>query len=153
MTWRKGILANAEVLENNTGNTHYGKALIESMENWTIPELEDAWSSAIPIRTAIKGSDDPAFNASGILTGKVTDQNEKPVFRAKVVLQGMESPGEIPDTLYTNREGIFIQTLITPGTFELRCSKPGYKTLSLKNITIEGGHHKKQDLILKLTGK
>jgi hypothetical protein len=149
MNWEKGILADAEVLDNNTGNIHYGEALIESMKKWTIPELDDAWSSAIPIRTAIKGSDDPAFDASGILTGKVTDQNGKPVANSMVVFQGEESS----DTLYTNREGIFIQTLISPGFLELRCSKPGYHIISVKNIIIEGGQHKKQDLIIKLNDK
>jgi hypothetical protein len=150
MTWGKGTLADAKVLENTTGNIQYSTALIEAMKNWNIPGLDDAWSSAIPIRTAIKGSDDPAFDECGILTGKVMDQDGKPVARAEVELRREESAGERPDVLYTNREGIFIQTLISPGTFELRCSKPGYKPISIKNIIIEGGHHTKQDLMLKL---
>ena len=151
MTWRKGILTDAEVLENNTGNIHYGKALIEAMKNWIIPEFDDAWSSAMPIKTTIKGSDDPAFDDCGILTGKVTDQNNKPLFRAMVILQRKKSSGDRSDTLYTNREGIFIQTLILPGTLELKCSKAGYKTISMKDIKIEKGHHCKQDFILRHT--
>ena len=95
----------------------------------------------------------PAFDDCGILTGKVWDQENNPAFRAMMVLEGMENTGDRSDTLYTNREGIFIQTLIPPGTWELRCSKPGYKTLSIKNIKIERGQHLKQDFILNLTGK
>ena len=61
MTWQDGKLTGAEVIENTTGNMACGEALIRAMEAWEIPAIDRTWSSALPIRTTIKGSDDPAF--------------------------------------------------------------------------------------------
>jgi hypothetical protein len=151
MTWRQGVLEDASIAENTTGNTAYGESLIRAMEDWNIPEIHHAWSSALPIQTAIKGSDDPAFANRGILTGKVIKQKNEPVPGARVILDGKGSLRGRSDTLYTNREGIFIQTLIMPGKWMLNCSKPGFETLSIKDLEIMKGSHSKQELILKQT--
>jgi hypothetical protein len=149
MNWRHGSLISAEILKNTTKDTTFGIALVKAMKAWNIPELEDGWSSTLPIRTSIKGSDDPTFNSCGILTGKVTDQDNVPISKAMVVLQGKGNLSERSDTLFTNRDGIFIQTLITPGNWKLSCSKPGYVTISLKDLQIESAHHSRQDIILE----
>ena len=149
MTWRQGRLDDAAVIENTTGDITFGQALIAAMRAWSIPAIDSVWSSALPIRTSIKGSDDPGFNTYGILTGKVTGPDGKPLSGVTLVLQGSDSSETKAETLYTNREGIFIQTLVSPGSWQLKCSKPGYEPITVDNISIVAGQHAIHDLSMK----
>jgi hypothetical protein len=150
MTWQHGILTGSELVENTTENRALGAAFITAMEAWNIPEIDRSWSSTLPIRITIKGSDDPAFEEMGILTCKVTDQNKEPVNQARVIMQGKGTLKDLSDTLYTNREGIFIQTLIQPGKWNLNCYKSGFETSIQEDLEILKGSHSKQHLILKM---
>lgn len=146
MNWRQGSLASAEVVENTTGNPGFGTSLIDVMRSWTIPGLADGWSSTLPIRTAIKGSDDPEFDRSGILTGMVKDRDGSPVSGAMIRLISSEG---IADSTYTNREGIFIQTLIPPGIYQVRCSRQGFVPLIIEKTVIPEGKHIRHDITLQ----
>jgi hypothetical protein len=146
MSWRQGRLENAEVLENTTGEPAFGEDLITAMKGWEIKELSESWSSALPVRTTIKGSDDPDFGEYGILTGKISDKDGNPLPEAGLVLVPTDKTSNKSIALHTNREGIFIETLIPPGTWQLSCNVKGYKPLTIENIVIEKGRHCKQDV-------
>jgi hypothetical protein len=148
MTWVQGILAYAVVLSNSTGDSAFGLSLVETMKKWTIPELADGWSSTLPIRTVIVGSDNPEFNKCGIFTGKITDIDGNPINGARLVIHKVESLDGKPDTVYTNREGIFIHTLIRPGTWQVKCTKQGYRPVEIDHLIIEEGQHCKRAITM-----
>lgn len=148
MTWEHGKLADASVISNSTGNPDFGISLVEAMKIWTVPELADGWSSIIPIRTAIVGSNDPEFSKCGIFTGKINDTDGNPINGARLVLHRMESSNDRPDTVYTNREGIFIRTLIRPGTWQVECTKRGFELIKIDQLVIEEGKHCKRAITM-----
>ena len=148
MTWTQGRLEEAEILENTTGNNTLGPDLITAMKSWEIDEITNSWSSALPIRTTIKGSEDPDFDEYGILTGSLTDREGNPIPGAGLVLSASDRTSRKSIALHTNREGIFIETLIPPGTWEISCSEEGYDPIYLKDIEIEKGKHCKRDIIM-----
>lgn len=148
MVWREGALASASVDSNNTGNPAFGLALIEAMKPWRIQGLPEGWAMTVPFRTAIYGSDRAEFPERGIFTGEVADRSGNPVDGARLVLMPGAQVDARPDTTYTNREGIFIRTLILPGVWRLECSKDGYSPAVLDGLTFAKGKHVKQSITL-----
>ena len=149
MNWQKGILISASVSSNTTGNKDFGLALIDAMKKWSIPGMTESWTSTIPIKTVIYGSENPAFPNCGILTGNVTDESGNPVYRAELILTPGESLNAKADTNYTNREGVFIWTLIPVGDWNLKCIKDGYLPAVIDKLAFEKGKHLKKVIILK----
>lgn len=149
MNWQKGNLFSASVVSNTTGNLAFGLALIDAMKKWNIPGMTESWISAIPIKTAIYGSENPAFPNCGILTGKITDKSGNPVYGTKLILTPGERLNAKPDTNYTNREGVFIWTLIPVGAWKLECIKDGYLPAVIDKLTFEKGTHIKKVIVLK----
>jgi hypothetical protein len=149
MNWQQGRLAEASVESNDTGDSAFGPALIEAMKKWQIAGLANNWSVTLPIRTAIYGSNDPAFNDCGIFTGNIADSLGKPLNGARVILIPPEGYNFKPDTVYSNREGIFILTLIQPGGYQVECSKKGYVPAKINKLSIEKGKHIKRSIIMK----
>lgn len=149
MNWHNGILHTASIDSNSTGNQAFGPALIEAMLKWQIPAMAEEWSTVLPLRTEIYGSRQPEFNERGIFTGTVTEQNGNPVSGAKLILTPIESSIATADTFYTNREGIFIRTLIVPGDWQLSCQKEGFKNTESERISIEKGAHVKKTIEMK----
>lgn len=148
MNWRGGALASASVDSNSTGNPAFGPALIAAMEGWRIRDLSDDWTVTIPIRTAIRGSEDPVFPERGIFTGSVTDEAGRPIAGARLVLAPGERPDARPDTAYANREGIFIRTLILPGNWRVECSRDGYVPAVIDTLTFAPGQHVQRAITL-----
>lgn len=148
MVWREGALASASVDSNNTGNPAFGLALIEAMKPWRIQGISEGWAIAVPFRTAISGSDRAEFPERGIFTGEVADQSGNPVDGARLILMPEERTDARPDTSYTNREGIFIWTLILPGDWRLECSKDGYSPTVIDQLTFAKGKHVKRSITL-----
>jgi len=148
MNWQHGILSSASVDSNNTGNEAFGLALNEALQKWNIPELEENWAITLPIKTEIVGSNQPEFKESGILTGKVSDEDGNPVQGVQLRLSALNNPDETIDPVFTNREGIFIKTLIPAGDWRLICTKDGYNSKTIDNFSIKKGAHVKKDITL-----
>ncbi|MBU2649854.1 MAG: carboxypeptidase regulatory-like domain-containing protein [Bacteroidetes bacterium] len=149
MTWENGILENAVVDSNSTGNEQFGPAIIEAMKNWKIPEIQDTWQIVVPFRTMIYGSDRPDFKEKGIFTGKVMTASGEPVAQAKVILDPVKGNPAKADTAITNREGIFIRTLIPPGIWEIRCIREGYQPFIIEDVDFKKKGHIKTSIILQ----
>jgi len=149
MTWENGILEDAVVDSNSMGNEQFGPAIIVAMKNWKIPEIQDTWHIVVPFRTMIYGSDRPDFNEKGIVTGKVMTVSGEPVAKALVILDPGRGNPAPADTAISNREGIFIRTLIPPGIWNIRCTQEGYQPFILEDVKIEKEGHSKTNIILQ----
>jgi len=119
------------------------------MKKWNINGLSDSWITSVPFKTEIVGSRQTEFSISGILTGKVVDSEGNPVHGAKVQLTSMEHFESEPAPALTNREGIFIRTLIPAGNWDLTCTKDGYSSLFIKGLSFEKGEHVKKSIIMR----
>lgn len=148
MEWINGKLSNADVKSNNTGSPNFGTALIDAMQNWYIKELPIKWNSMVPFKTEIYGSKNPAFKDCCIFTGKVIQLNGLPVKKARIILNPVLNGEAKADTLYTNREGIFIKTLLKPGKWEVICQNPVVELAEEFQINISVGEHIKKTIKL-----
>jgi hypothetical protein len=54
----------------------------------------------------------------------------------------------VPDGL-ANREGIFVRTLIPPGTWSVTVSCTGYRNVKLENIEFNPGEHRREKIVLQ----
>ncbi|MBE0646917.1 MAG: carboxypeptidase regulatory-like domain-containing protein [Bacteroidales bacterium] len=148
MEWVDGLLNSATIDSNSTGNKEFGSAIIEAMKTWEITGLAENWVMTIPIRTAIYGSNHPEFHECGIFTGIVKDTEGNPVSGARLILTPVNDLNVKSDTVYTNREGIFIRTLIQIGNRKVECSKDDYKPTIIENLVFEKGIHIKKLIVL-----
>jgi hypothetical protein len=69
-----------------------------------------------------------------------------PISETGLVLTSTDRTSLKSIAMHTNREGIFIETLIPPGTYRLSCNAKGYKPLAIEQIVIEKGKHCKKDI-------
>ena len=73
----------------------------------------------------------PLFaGTTGKLAGKVTDENGIPVAYANVILEGTELWGQ------TKENGTYVIINITPGTYNVFCSRGGYRARKIENVVI-----------------
>lgn len=153
MRWDREKLAEAFVSSNNTGDPSFGPSLVEAMNSWRIRGLSSGWSTTLPIMTAIVGSDDPEFNKCGIFTGKVTDKAGIPINGTRMVMHPLVSENGKPDTVYANREGIFICTLIHPGAWQIEFTKENYIPFNIDRLDFEEGQHCKRTIRMNVYNK
>ncbi|MBN1340544.1 MAG: carboxypeptidase regulatory-like domain-containing protein [Bacteroidales bacterium] len=149
MEWVHGKLYTAAIDSNSTGNQAFGTALMDVMQKWEIPELTEIWATVLPVRTEIYGSRQPEFNERGILTGTIKASSGEPLAGTRMILIPVEIMNARADTFFSNREGIFIRTLITPGTWKLECSKEGYLNTTIDSLSVEKGVHVPCSVVLK----
>ncbi len=141
MHWENGIMTAASVVTNETGNAEFANALIENIKKWHIKELTGPFDIVLPLRIKIVGSDDPTFSQKGILTGEIFDSDNNSIHNARLTFR---SPGNPNDTLrncYSNREGIFVRTLIPAGSWDVECNATGFQKVILRDISFGKGEH------------
>jgi hypothetical protein len=145
--WENRVLKEAEIVRNDTGSEDLGDALIEKMRSWDIDGLLGPFETVIPIQVKIVGLDDPEFPNTAILTGEVRDTEGAPLQGVMVVIKpavaGMVYRAE------TNREGIFVRTLIPPGTWDIEYSLQGYVTVEVPGVRLSAGKHVRESVILQ----
>lgn len=140
MTWEDGNLVRGEVVDNQTGSQEEGLAMLEAMRGWTIPDLEGPSTFSVPLRIKLVGSDHPEFRSRAILTGSVKDSSGRPLHRARIVFESESEGMEVPPAS-SNREGIFVRTLIPPGRWNVSCWLEGYETVRMNDISLVAGQH------------
>jgi len=151
MEWNEGVLDSAAIASNTSGNNCFGEALVHVLKGWMITHMEGSWVATIPFRTEIVGSNDPGFRQCGIFTGKITGEDGRPIARVRLELRSLENMEERAQTFYSNREGVFIRTLIPAGTWSLTCSKAGYDTIRFDEIIFGRGEHVQVEIDLTQT--
>lgn len=147
MTWENGSLVSAEVLSNETGNDDLPQSLIEKMQGWRIEGLQGSAEITLPVNVKLVGLDDPRFQETAILTGEVTGEGGGRLHGAMILIKP-----EVAGQVYraeTNREGIFVRTLIPPGTWDLECSLEGYETESRQGVVLSAGQHRRERFVLE----
>ncbi len=147
MVWEGGVVKSAEAVANETGDDSLPASLIEKIRGWKIEELEGPSRVTLPFNVQLVGRDDPEFPNTGILTGEVTDAGGEPLPGALILIKP-----EVAGLVYraeTNREGIFVRTLIPSGTWDVECSLTGYGTETRTGLEISAGDHKRETFVLK----
>ncbi|TFH01471.1 MAG: carboxypeptidase regulatory-like domain-containing protein [Calditrichales bacterium] len=149
MQWENGALQSAEAVQNETGNPDFAAGLIEKIKTWSIPALDGPFEINLPLRIRIVGLTDSTFAEKSIFTGQVTDTDGQPVHRAMIRFNPVSNPQDSVAVCYSNREGIFVRTLIPPGTWALQISGDGYQTTVIKEIEFKAGAHLRYAITLK----
>ncbi len=102
----------------------------------------------LPTNIRLVGSDDPQFETRAILTGTVTDSGGQPLYEAEVRFIALR-PGQQPvPAARTNREGVFVRTLIPPGEWSLQCSHDGWTPVIVEGIALTAGQRHRERIVL-----
>jgi hypothetical protein len=143
MAWADGRLHSAEVLENETGSDAEAQALIDALGGWQIDGLAGPTAFNAAFRIRLVGSDHPEFPHRAILTGSVRDPSGAPLHGARISFSpsDAETTDEVPPAT-ANREGIFIRTLIPPGSWDLVCSLEGRESANMDGVSLAAGQHR-----------
>jgi hypothetical protein len=149
MKWEDGRMTFASVAGNETNSQEFADALIANIGKWYIEGLTGPLSIILPLRIKIVGSDDSTFSEKGILTGEITDSDGNPVRGAELHLRSSSNPEDTLANCYSNREGIFVRTLIPVGSWDLECSAPGFDRVLIENIGFEQGDHVRKKITLQ----
>lgn len=147
MLWNNEMLDSARVIHNETGDKSFGEELIKKIRSWRIAGIKGPFEIILPFRVKIVGMDEPGFNKSAIVTGKVVSENNSPIHRSKI--EFINPNGSVIDSARTNREGVFVRTLIPPGEYTLRIGAENYLTGIIKNILLKKGEHRRELISLK----
>ena len=140
MTWTDGRMEDAKVLENET-NEAEAEAILEVLRRWRIDDLNGPVTFSVPFRFRIVGSDDPGYQDKGILTGSVRAADGTAIANAQIELLS-ESQSTEPIRARSNREGVFIRTLVPPGTWNVLCKADGFKDGRVEAVTLRKGEHR-----------
>jgi len=144
--WENGRLRNYSIERNDTDNEKFAIDLAENIENWFIKELVNPFDLNLPLNIQIVGRNDSTFTQKGIFTGKIVDEVGNPINGAKL---SFISPNDKNDTLrsvYSNREGIFVKTLIPVGNWNVIFEVEGYDRAVFENIRFKEGEHVRKDI-------
>jgi hypothetical protein len=151
MHWENGYMTASSVALNETNNVEFANALINNIEKWYIQDLTGPFDIVLPIRIKIVGSGDSTFFKKGILTGEVYDNGKNPIKYAKITFRSSNNANDTLRSCYSNREGIFVKTLIPVGSWKVECDAPGFQKVVLENITFaEGEHLRKKIEMIKI---
>jgi hypothetical protein len=149
MHWENGRMISSSVALNETNNEDLARALVRNIEKWNIPGLKGPFDIELPLRIRIVGSDDSTFSRKGILTGEIRDDSGRPVRNVRLSFRSAASPGDTLRACYSNREGIFVKTLIPPGEWNVECAAAGYETVTLRNTAFKAGDHIREKITLR----
>jgi len=149
LNWRDGKLQSGDVVRNETGNENFAQAFIEKIRSWSIPDVENSFEMNLPLRIRIVGSDDPTFEFKSIFTGEVIENNSDPISNVHLHFVPVSNPKDSIASCYTNREGIFVRTLIPPGIWNVICKRDGFETVFLNNLVFSTGEHHRERIIMK----
>jgi len=141
MHWEEGRMTASSVSLNETGSEDFAGALVAAIEKWQIDGLTGPFDFSLPLKITVVGSDDSTFHEKGILTGEVTGSNGGPIGDAQVLLRSPDDPGISLSPCYSNREGIFVKTLIPVGSWEVECTTPGSEEVLVKRVGFKEGEH------------
>jgi len=148
MSWESGELTTVAVANNETDNADLAAALIEKFRTWRIEGLDGPFRINLPINIRLVGSDDPLFETRAILTGTVTDSGGQPLNGAEVRFIALRAGQEPVPAARTNREGVFVRTLIPPGEWSLQCSHDGWTPVIVAGIALTAGQHHRERIVL-----
>lgn len=149
MEWEGGKMLDGRVIENETTSQEEGAALLDAIRKWRIDGITGPSTLEIPFRIKLVGSDDPTFPDRGILTGSVRAVDGSPIHQAQVRFSSSAGSDANLRPARTNREGVFIRTLVEPGTWDLECSAEGFEPVRISAVAFGAGTHHIRHFTLK----
>jgi hypothetical protein len=147
--WENGMLDSIAVTRNDTGNDDLPAALIEKFRTWRIDGLDGPLETSLPLNIRLVGSDNPAFPETAIVTGTVTDDSGQPLNGAVVEFTTGASGQPAVPPARTNREGVFVRTLIPAGEWTITCSHSGFRSIVIEGVKLEAGKHHRETIVLE----
>ena len=132
------------------GSPAFAGALVKAMEGWHVTGMESACEFPFSFRIKIVGSDDPTFPEKAIFTGFISDIKGRPVGNARISLARVSGDDPAMPDGRSNREGIFVRTLIPPGSWNVRISCPGYADFVLDEMDFRAGEHRTIKAVLEV---
>jgi len=147
--WEGGRMVSADVVRNETGSDDFGLELIKSIGRWNIDGLAGPFEIDLPLRIKIVGSDDSTYAEKGILTGEIYDEAGAPVSRARVSFKSASNSSDTLQTVRSNREGVFVKTLIPPGRWNVEIAAAGYRTVLFDTIELKKGDHLRRTITMR----
>jgi len=148
MVWEDDVLVSAIEGANETGRPDLTRALIEKLQSWRIDGLQGRFATTLPLRIVLVGSDDPRFPLTGILTGTVVGSNGDPLAGAAIELTPVGNVADTAIRARTNREGLFVRTLIPPGEWILTCTHEGREPVTVESVRITAGEHRRENIVM-----
>jgi len=151
MRWENGKMISSSIEKNETGNKEFAEEIVKKIEKWDIKDLTGPFETSLPLRIQIVGSADSTFSEKGILTGEVFDAENNPIHKAKISFTSSDIYSENVPDCFTNREGIFVRTLIPVGNWDIEITAEGFEKSSVKNVVLKKGEHIRQKIMLSRT--
>ena len=148
MHWENGRIISSNISRNDTKNGNFADAISAKLEEWYIEDLTGPFNISLPFNIKIVGSDDSTFSDKGILTGEIFSNDGKPIRNAKLSFHSVVNSSDTLRNCYSNREGIFVKTLIPIGNWNIEITATGFKRLLLENISFIKGDHIRKKIIL-----
>ena len=149
MQWADGRMTSARVVQNETRSHDLAEALVARLRTWYIEGLVGPFRTRLPLRIKIVCSDDSTFSRAGILTGVIRDPSGAPVRDATVSFHPAADARDTLRTCYSNREGVFVKTLIPAGTWNVECRGKGFEPVVLRNVRFRPGEHIRKAIALR----
>ena len=149
LQWSSGQLDTAWVTGNETGDPDFARALISNISKWQIPEITGLFEINLPLMIRIVGKTDSTFDQKSILTGKISDTDGNPVWRAQLQFVSLDNPTDSLSLCLTNREGIFVKTLIPTGRWQIKIHHKDFKEYPDQKLTFKQGEHIRINIKLK----
>lgn len=149
LAWAGGRLTSSSLAGNETGSRAFGEAMATAVGRWNVPGLTGPFEIDLPLRIRIVGSDDSTFSAKGILTGEIRGRDGAPIRDAVVRFTSAGSAGDTLRPCYSNREGIFVKTLIPAGAWNVECGAQGCAPVVLRNVRFTPGVHVRKTIALQ----
>lgn len=151
MRWENGKMISSSIEKNETGNKEFADEIVKKIEKWDIKDLTGPFETSLPLRIQIVGSTDSTFPEKGILTGEIYDDENNPIQKAKISFKSSDNSSENVPECFTNRDGIFVRTLIPIGNWDIEITAEGFEKCSVKNIAFKKGEHIRQKIMLSRT--
>ena len=144
---RQELGATFSIERNDTNDEKFAIALANNIEKWYIKDLVNPFDINLPLNIQIVGNTDSTFAEKGIFTGRIVDEMGNPVNRVKLSFHSSHYTEDALRSIYSNREGIFVKTLIPIGNWNIAFEAEGLNVL-VENINFKKGEHKRKRVTL-----
>lgn len=149
--WENGRLTSHSIERNDTKDEDFAVSLIEKIKKWYIKDMINPFKISLPLNIQIVGNTDSTFAEKCILTGKIIDEADNPVKGVKLSFVSTSNKENTLRGTYTNREGIFVKTLIPAGNWNVVFEDERFDRVVLENVNFRKGEHKRKNVTMHIS--
>ena len=144
--WENGRLGYYSIERNDTNDENFANVLAENIEKWYIKDLVNPFNINLPLNIQIVGNNDSTFAQKGIFTGKIVNKIGNPIKGVKLNFISPNCKNDTLRSIYSNREGIFVKTLIPVGNWNIYFEADGFDNIVLEDIKFKEGEHVRKNI-------